>query len=76
LAHLYYVLVFISFRTYNSEFFRNLFVELEDDSEEVPTLKGKSYDDFCLDHKDWEKLKQMKEVLQVHKTFHYHFDIE
>jgi len=52
----------------------NLFVELADDSEEVPALKGKWYTDFRLDHKDWEKMKQMKEVLQACKTFHYHFD--
>jgi hypothetical protein len=51
----------------------NLFVELADDSEEVLALKGKRYADFRLDRQDWEKMKQMKEVLQVCKTFHYHF---
>jgi hypothetical protein len=43
----------------------NLFVELADDSDEVPSLKGKQYADFRLDRKDWERMKQMKEVLQV-----------
>jgi hypothetical protein len=52
----------------------NLFVELADDSEEVPALKGKRYADFRLDRKDWEKMKQMKELLQVCKTFYYHLD--
>ncbi|KAF8218540.1 hypothetical protein L208DRAFT_1215012, partial [Tricholoma matsutake] len=42
----------------------NLFVKLADDSEEVPALKGKQYANFHLDLKDWEKMKQMKEVLQ------------
>jgi hypothetical protein len=47
----------------------NLFVELADDSDEVPTLKGKEYADFRLDRKDWERMKQMKEVLQVRTAF-------
>ncbi|KAG1811121.1 uncharacterized protein BJ212DRAFT_1278098, partial [Suillus subaureus] len=42
----------------------NLFVELTDNSENVPNLKGKSYADFQLDRRDWEKLKLMHEVLQ------------
>jgi len=54
----------------------NLFVELADDSEEVPSLKGKRYADFRLDRKDWERMKQMKEVLQVCKTFHYLFGVD
>ena len=54
----------------------NLFVELADDSEEVPSLKGKQYADFHLDCKDWESMKQMKEVIQVNKTFHYLFGID
>jgi hypothetical protein len=41
-------------------------VELTDDSEDVPNLKGKSYADFQLNRRDWEKLKLMLEVLQVH----------
>jgi len=36
-----------------------------DDSNEVPDLHGKSYLDFKLMKKDWEKLKVMHEVLQV-----------
>jgi hypothetical protein len=46
-----------------------------DDSDEVPPLKGKQYTDFCLDCKDWERMKQMKEVLQVCKTIHFIFGI-
>ncbi|KAG2029160.1 hypothetical protein BDR03DRAFT_1018820 [Suillus americanus] len=42
----------------------NLFVELVDDSEDVPSLKGKCYADFCLNKNDWEKLKLVHEVLQ------------
>ena len=53
-----------------------MFVELADDSEEVPALKVKQYADFCLDRKDWEKMKQIKEVLQVCETFCYRFDVE
>jgi hypothetical protein len=53
-----------------------LFVELADDSDEVPPLKGKQYADFRLDRKDWERMKQMKEVLQVSTTSpHYIFNI-
>ena len=51
----------------------NLFVELTDDSDEVPPLKGKQYVDFRLDRKDWERMKQMKEVLQVCKVFRFTF---
>jgi hypothetical protein len=51
----------------------NLFVELADDSDEVPPLKGKQYADFRLDRKDWERMKQMKEVLQVCKAFRFIF---
>ena len=43
---------------------------MADDSDEVPPLKRKRYADFCLDRKDWERMKLMKEVLQVHNTFH------
>jgi hypothetical protein len=41
-------------------------VELADDSGDVPNLKGKFYADFRLNRRDWEKLKLMHEVLQVH----------
>jgi len=43
----------------------NLFVELADDSEDIPDLTGKSYADLRLDKKDWEKIKLMHDVLQV-----------
>jgi len=48
-----------------------LFVKLADNSNEVPPLKGKEYADFWLDCKDWERIKQMKEVLQVHTSIHH-----
>ena len=56
--------------------FYRVFVELADDSEEVPSLKGKQYANFHLDHKDWQRMKQIKEVLQVCKTFHYLLGID
>jgi hypothetical protein len=48
----------------------NLFVELADNSDDVPQLKGKEYADFQLDRKDWERMKQMKDVLHVRRFKH------
>ena len=48
-----------------------LFIKLADDSDEVPPLKGKEYADFRLDRNDWERMKQMKEVLQVRNLSFY-----
>jgi hypothetical protein len=45
------------------------FIQLADDSEEVPTLKGKSYADFWLGKRDWERLTLIHEVLQVFLLF-------
>ncbi|KAG1767593.1 hypothetical protein EV702DRAFT_1282555 [Suillus placidus] len=43
----------------------NLFVKLADDSEDIPSLKGKRYyADFHLNKKDWEKMKLVHKVLQ------------
>ncbi|KAF5370479.1 hypothetical protein D9615_009743 [Tricholomella constricta] len=42
----------------------NHFVQLADDSDEVPTLRGKSYSDFRLGKQDWNKLELMHEVLK------------
>jgi hypothetical protein len=38
---------------------------LADESDEVPNLKGKSYSDFYLRKRDWDKLELMHEVLKV-----------
>ncbi|KAF8805040.1 hypothetical protein BYT27DRAFT_7105690, partial [Phlegmacium glaucopus] len=43
----------------------NHFAQLADESDEVPNLKGKSYSDFYLRKRDWEKLELMHEVLKV-----------
>ena len=43
----------------------NRFIQLTDDSEKVPDLQGKSYTDFCLNRKEWDKLELIHEVLQV-----------
>src|SRR6201996_5567767 len=43
----------------------NHFVQGTNDSDKVPDLQGKSYLDFKLTKKDWEKLKLMHEVLRV-----------
>lgn len=43
----------------------NHFVQLADDSNEVPNLKGKSYSDFRLQKSDWARIVLMHEVLQV-----------
>lgn len=42
----------------------NHFVQLADDSDEVPNLKGKSYSDFRLRKQDWATMELMHEVLQ------------
>jgi hypothetical protein len=41
------------------------FVQLADDSEEVPKLKNKMYSDFKLSRDDWDQLSLMHEVLRV-----------
>jgi hypothetical protein len=43
----------------------NHFVQLADDSDEVPNLKGKAYSDFRLRKQDWARMDLMREVLQV-----------
>jgi hypothetical protein len=43
----------------------NRFVQLADDSEEVPNLKKKSYSDFKLTRNDWDKITLMHKVLRV-----------
>lgn len=45
------------------------FVLLADESNSVPDLQGKSYADFHLLKKDWQKVELMHEVLQVRKPF-------
>ncbi|KAG2747615.1 hypothetical protein P692DRAFT_20736237, partial [Suillus brevipes Sb2] len=42
----------------------NRFIQLTDDSDEVPKLKGKSYADFRLSAQEWMELDLMREVLQ------------
>ncbi|KAG2336033.1 hypothetical protein BDR05DRAFT_897307, partial [Suillus weaverae] len=42
----------------------NRFIQLADDSDEVPKLHGKSYSDFKLSGQEWSKLKLMQDVLQ------------
>jgi DUF971 family protein len=41
------------------------FVQLADDSEEIPKLKNKSYSEFKLSWEDWKKIELMHEVLHV-----------
>ena len=43
----------------------NCFVELADDCEDIPDLVGKSYVDFWLNKKGWEKMKLMHHILHV-----------
>ena len=38
---------------------------MADESDEVPNLKGKTYSDFYLRKRDWDKLELMHEVLKV-----------
>ncbi|KAG2340027.1 hypothetical protein BDR05DRAFT_890603, partial [Suillus weaverae] len=42
----------------------NRFIQLTDESDKVPNLKGKLYMDFRLSAPEWTKLKLMHEVLQ------------
>jgi hypothetical protein len=49
---------------------------LADESDEVPNLKGKSYSDFYLRKRDWEKLELMHEVLKVRRPFVYPCNFE
>jgi hypothetical protein len=39
--------------------------QIADDSEEVPDLRRKKYQDFRLSKPDWVKMELMHEVLQV-----------
>lgn len=63
----------LSFQVAKIEFYKPLtkfqpvchFAQYADDSESVPKLKGKSYSDFFLRKKDWDKLHLMHEVLQA-----------
>ena len=41
------------------------FVQLADESDEVPTLRNKKYSDYRLSKLEWDKLKLMHEVLRV-----------
>lgn len=43
----------------------NRFVQIADDSDEVPDLTGKSYSNFKLNKKDWDKIALIHKVLQV-----------
>lgn len=42
----------------------NRFIQLADESDEVPNLKGKLYADFRLSAPEWAELELMREVLQ------------
>ncbi|KAG2064122.1 hypothetical protein BDR04DRAFT_1122806 [Suillus decipiens] len=42
----------------------NRFIQLVDDSDEVPNLQGKSYGAFKLSAKEWKKLELMHDMLQ------------
>ncbi|KAG2737186.1 hypothetical protein P692DRAFT_201675605, partial [Suillus brevipes Sb2] len=42
----------------------NKFIQLADDSDEVPNLQGKSYGAFKLSAEEWKKLELMHNVLQ------------
>jgi hypothetical protein len=48
------------------------FIQLADESEEVPTLKGKAYANFRLGKKDWEHLSLIHQVLKV-ATWPFHY---
>lgn len=43
----------------------NRFIQLADDSDEVPNLQGKSYGTFKLSAEEWKNLELMHDVLQV-----------
>jgi len=51
----------------------NCFVQLADDSEEVPNLQKKLYSDFKLTQDDWERLALMHEVLCVSNVAFFSF---
>jgi hypothetical protein len=44
----------------------NQFIQLADESDEVPDLKGKSYTAFKLSPQEWTMMELMRDVLQVH----------
>jgi hypothetical protein len=47
----------------------NRFIQLADDSDEVPNLQGKTYGVFKLSAAEWTKLELMRDVLQVCASF-------
>jgi hypothetical protein len=47
----------------------NRFIQLADDSNEVPNLQGKTYRVFKLSAAEWMKLELMCDVLQVYASF-------
>ncbi|KAG2738997.1 hypothetical protein P692DRAFT_20756762 [Suillus brevipes Sb2] len=47
----------------------NRFIQLADDSDEVPNLQGKTYGVFKLSAAEWTKLELMCDVLQVYSKF-------
>jgi len=47
----------------------NRFIQLANDSDEVPKLQGKSYAGFKLSSQEWAKMELMRDVLQVHLYF-------
>jgi len=47
------------------------FTQLADDSEDVPPLRKKTYDEFHLSRPEWRQLKLLHELLKV--SHHYHF---
>jgi hypothetical protein len=51
----------------------NHFVQLADDSDEVPDLKGKSYAMFKISPQEWTELELMREVLQEPANAHQSF---
>ena len=51
----------------------NHFVQLADDSEEVPNPQKKSYSDFKLTWDDWDRLALMHEVLHVSNVTYFSY---
>ena len=51
----------------------NRFIQLADDSEEVPNLQKKLYSDFKLTRDDWDRLALMHEVLRVSNVAYFSF---
>jgi hypothetical protein len=49
------------------------FTQLMDDSEDVPPLQKKMYDEFHLSRPEWRQLKLLHELLKV--SHHYHFRV-